>query len=302
MARCVTIPGSVLSARVSGEAFLSTLDDSSAAQLKRLNRKADLSNILHAAQIAQEQRIIAQNNELLGLQRQQLAEERVFRFKMWLQTPAGSAYQAWSGPAARLAGAIRAFDEAWLRVWHDEVNSAISSAEREKVRTNCYLPRPRAVVVKSLLNPVLLAIVVVALGVFLLSCAAVRDFGPPFWSALTVFSTGTAALIWSLLYDDPVFASEEAAIAATLRGRRIALFGVDPLTSPAPTWSVDNEHARALNEIEEAMQSAPFVLPLAAELPVLTVPRLVDSSLVHLTAHRDLLATDYFKRLVVGPA
>ncbi|PQM49794.1 hypothetical protein C5U48_23675 [Mycolicibacter virginiensis] len=266
-------------------------------QLKRLNRKSDLANALNAAQLLQHQRIISQNKELLDLQHQQLAEERQYRFKMWLQSPAGEGYAIWYAKAADLLAAIRAFDEAWQGAWASEISAAISPHERQQVSANRYLPRPLPVAVKRAFNPILVAILT-AILLWLVAMQMVgRVFDGSYWALLILLAASTGALTWTLLFDDTSFVRAEEAMANSLRTRRIDLFGVDPLTSPAPSWSVNCEHLAILHSIESVIGNAPVQFPGSAELPAIVAPRCVDPATARLSFHRNLLAVNPFVAL-----
>ncbi|MCV7383742.1 hypothetical protein [Mycolicibacter longobardus] len=266
-------------------------------QLKRLNRKSDLANALNAAQLLQHQRIISQNKELLDLRHQQLAEERQYRFKMWLQSPAGVGYSAWHAKAADLLAAIRAFDEAWQGTWDSEISAAVSPHERQQVSTNRYLPRPLPVAVKKVLNPVLVGIATAILLWLVVMQMVGRVFDGSYWALLILLAGSAGALAWTLLFDDTNFVRAEEAMADNLRARRIHLFGVDPLTSPVPSWSVNCEHLAIRRSIESVIGNAPMQFPGPAELPALEAPRCVDAATIRLASHRDLLAINPFVQL-----
>lgn len=266
-------------------------------QLRRLNRKSDLANALNAAQLLQHQRIISQNNQLLDLQHQQLAEERQYRFKMWLQSPAGVDYSIWHAKAGDLLTAIRIFDDEWQSAWVSEMAAAISPQEFEQVTKNRYLPRPVPVAVKRALNPVLVGIVTALLLLVVVMQMVGYVFDGWYWVVLILSAVSAGALTWTLLFDDSSFSRAEVAVANRLRTRRIELFGVDPLVSPAPTWSVNGEHIALRQSIEAAMADAPVRLPGPSELPALKMPRCVDPAIIHLARQRDLLATNVFAQL-----
>lgn len=266
-------------------------------QLRRLNRKSDLANALNAAQLLQHQRIISQNEKLLDLQHQQLAEERQYRFKMWLQSPAGVDYSTWHARASDLLAAVLAFDEAWQGVWASEVGAAVSPYERQQFSANRYLPRPLPVAVKKALNPILVGCVTAFLLLVVVMDIAGRVFDGWYWVALILLAVAAGAFTWTLIFDDPNFSRAEEAMANGLRARRINLFGVDPLTSPAPSWSVNCEHIAIRQSIEAVMANAPMQFPGRGELPALDAPRCVDPTTVRLAPHRALLAVSPFAQL-----
>ena len=268
-------------------------DDPYLDRLNSLNRKAEVTNALNAAQLVQQQRIIQLNKDLLGVEKQRLAEERTYRFKMWQQSPDGSSFSNWCTRAAALVAAIRTFDEQWRDAWRHEYDAMVSPEERAMVSSGRYLAAPRSVAAKRLVHPLLIVALVVVMAVLVLGSSQ-SGFGPKFWIALVLLATTSGALAWALLFDDSTFRAQERAVEEQFRARRIAHFGLDPITDPSPTWSVNNEHVEIDNNIERAIKEAPVALPAPHELPALRVPRCVDASNFALHSQRTLLATNFF--------
>ena len=241
------------------------------AQLRRLNRKVDVANMLSAAQLVQEQRIIAQNRQLLQLQEQQAAEERWFRFKIWLQSPAGVHYERWEAAAVQLAARIATFDQAWHQTWDEEVAATIPPEEREMVRRNRYLPRPTAVRAKDLLKPPSVIAATVIFALLIAFNLMSGSTGPTYWLALVALSVCTGALVWTRMYENPSFHEAESRMANDLYAKRVNHFGLDPLTNSAPSWSMNDEHTRIRAAIEETIRNAPSHLPDPKELPPLSI-------------------------------
>ncbi len=271
--------------------------DSAENQLRRMNRSADLANVLHAAQLVQQQRILAQNDALLELRSQQLAEERLYRYKMWLQSPAGANYQRWYQQASWLLAAVSAFDEAWKGAWQSEIASFLNVDEASQFRTGRYLPRPIGVSAKRILNPVVLGLLS-ALFLTVVTLFALADsYGVGYWLSLTLMAVCSGALAWPLMYDDSSFADAEQRFADDLRSRRVAHFGCDPLTEGPPPWSFGNERATIINVLSQTISAASVTFPGGNELPALQVPRLLTPRQVVLQEHRRLLSAGYFSQV-----
>lgn len=265
--------------------------------LRRVNRDLAASNALAAAGLVQQRQLIEQNHRLEQLAHQALDEERAWRMGMWLQTPDGAAYARWRESALALATELRRRDELWVHAWRAEVDAVLSPQERQMVQAGRYLPAPSAVRAQRLLPPLLL--VSLGVAVLIIGFLAWISVSPVwFWGSAVLLAALAGLLAWSTLYQDSAFAAQEHHAAESLRQRRVAHFGCDPLAQPeqVPTWSPGAAHLLQLTAIEHTLATAAIEYPHPHTLPPLAVPPALEPHQARIHPHQHLLATGFSPR------
>lgn len=229
------------------------------------------------------------------LQQKGLSEHQRTRYRVWLQSAEGHAYQVWKGRACSLIELIKARNDELAVAWRAEASEVVSHAERLAFTSGRFIaPSPRelrAGLAQRIAHVLLWVMLALSMGTFALNILLIirtgGDVQVPLLVPLAAGALWLVVFVATLGMGDPAWAEENGAAQKAASVRRAEILGFDPLDhvdrlpEPWTGWEY-NEHSEDVDLPEERLQAfmidAFTALPSPRDLPGLTRPAVRDSS------------------------